>query len=216
MAELAVIGLGRFGRAVARSLTLEGQSVLAIDRDRARLDAVEAEVERTVAADTTDEGIMAGLRLEQMACVVVAMGSRATEASVLTTAILKEIGIPRIVARAFDERHARLLLALGANEVLNPEEELARQLARRLVHPGIVADFSFGDAIIAEVETPETFVGRSLREIDLRSRYGINALAIRCRGVTRVNPSPDDALASGDILVLLGPPRAVERFSRLQ
>lgn len=216
MADFAIIGLGRFGRAVARSLALEGQQVLAIDRDQRRLDAVAADVERVVSADTTDEAAVEGLGLEQMTCVVVTMGSRATEASVLTTAILRELGIPRIVARAFDERHARLLLAIGAHEVLNPEEELGRQLATRLAHPGIVAEMRFGDAILAEVEVPEAFVNRPLKEIDLRNRYGITVLAVRRQGEARINPSAGDAPASGDVLVLLGPPEAIRKVSALK
>lgn len=216
MADFAIIGLGRFGRAVARSLGLEGQEVLAIDLNPDRLDAVKADVERVVVADTTDEAVVAALGLEQMTCVVVTMGSRATEASVLTTAILREIGVPRIVARAFDERHARLLLAIGAHEVMNPEEELARHLATRLAHPGIVADMRFGDAVLAEVETPEAFVDRPLSEIDLSNRYGITVLALRREGETRINPSAGDAPASGDVLVLLGPPEAIRKVSALE
>jgi trk system potassium uptake protein TrkA len=213
MADFAIIGLGRFGRAVARGLGREGQEVLAIDLNPARLDAVKADVERVVVADTTDEAVVASLALEQMTCAVVTMGSRATEASVLTTAILRELGIPRIVARAFDERHARLLLAIGAHEVVNPEEELGRQVATRLAHPGIVADMRFGDAVLAEVETPEAFVGRSLKEIDLGHLYGITVLAVRRRGKTRINPSVGEAPESGDVLVLLGSPEAIRKVS---
>lgn len=216
MTDFAIIGLGHFGRALARSLGREGQEVLAIDLERERLEAVKDDVERVVVADTTDEAVVAALGLDQMTCVVVAMGSRATEASVLTTAILREIGVPKIVARAFDERHARLLLAIGAHEVMNPEEELARHLATRLAHPGIVADMRFGDAVLAEVEVPEAFVDRSFKDIDLTERYGVTVLALRRRGKTRIHPGADETPASGDVLVLLGPPEGIRKVSTLE
>ena len=122
MAEFAVIGIGRFGRAVALNLVAQGQGVLAVDLDPARLAGVAAEVDSTAVADTTDPDAVAVLGLERAACTVVAIGSRATEASLLTTAILAQREVPRVVARAFNERHARLLLAVGAHEVLNPEQ----------------------------------------------------------------------------------------------
>jgi trk system potassium uptake protein TrkA len=215
MAEFVIIGLGHFGRAVARTLTREGHSVLAIDRDPERLAPLRDTVESTLTADTTDENVLRELGLEAMDCAVVAMGPAATEASVLTTAILRELEVPRIVARSFDERHARLLLAIGAHEVLNPEEEFARQFALRLAHPSIVAEIRFGDAVIAEVEVPEAFVGQSLRDLELRNRHGISVLAIRRDGQTLVNPDAGEAPASGDVLVLLGPPDALRDLSSL-
>ena len=204
MAQFAVIGMGRFGRAVARNLALIGESILAVDHRKERLDSVAAEVDSVAITDTTDEGAVAALQLHRMTAVVVAMGSRATEASLLTTAILKELKVPYIVARAFDERHSRLLLAVGANEVLNPEDDMGKRLAIRLAHPGVLAEIAFGDAVVAEVETPEQFVGRTLAELSFRSRHGISILAIRRDNSTQVNPDAEARLESGDIMVVLG------------
>lgn len=216
MAEFAVIGIGRFGRAVARNLTLEGQAVLAVDRDRGRLERVAEEVDSVAEADTTDEAMVAALELDRMATVVVAIGSRATEASLLTTAILKELEVPRIVARAFDERHARLLLAIGANEVLNPEDDVGRRLARHLAYPSIVDQIRVGESTVAEVEAPEAFAGRTLAELDLRNRHQVSLLAIRREGRMRSNPGAEDAIESGDVLVLLGGAGAIEEVAALK
>jgi trk system potassium uptake protein TrkA len=216
VAELAVIGLGRFGRAVARSLAREGQAVLAIDHDPARLEAVAGEVDATARADTTDEQAIRALKLDRMSCVVVTIGSRATEASVLTVAILRELKIPRIVARAFDERHARLLLAIGANEVLNPEDEIGARLASRLVRPGILDQIRFGDARVAEVETPEAFVGSSLEDLDLRNRLDLAVLAIQRGDEVTVNPAAGAIVETGDVLVLLGSEEAIKRVAALR
>lgn len=204
MAEFAIIGMGQFGRAVARSLVQESQGVLAIDLDPERLEKVRAEVDATSRTDTTDEAALAALRLDRMTCVVVAIGFRAAEASLLTVAILKDLGVPRIVARSFDKRHARLLLAIGANEVLNPEEESGERLAGRLVRPGVLDQIAFGEVRVAEVEAPESFVGGSLAQLDLRSRFGVTVIAIQRGDLVMANPEPEEPVESGDVLVLLG------------
>lgn len=214
MAEMAVIGLGRFGRSVARSLAEQGEAVLAIDHDPERLARVEDLVDLTARIDSTDEGTMAKLALDQLAAVVVTIGGRAPEASVLTTAICREQGVPRIIARAFDSRHARLLLAIGAHEVVHPEEEVGRLLANRLAHPGLIAELPFGEASLAEIEAPEALVGRSLHDLDLRRELDVSILAIRrADGQTVVNPGPDDSAESGDVLFVLGTPEAVHALA---
>jgi trk system potassium uptake protein TrkA len=216
MSEFAVIGMGRFGRAVARNLVREGQSVLAIDRDLRRLELVSGEVDATARADTTDEEAMTALKLDRMACVVVTIGSRATEASVLTVAILRELGVPRIVARSFNERHGRVLLSIGANEVLDPEDEIGGRLALRLVRPSILDQLRFGEIRLAEVEVPEAFVGQSLEELELRSRFDVNVLAIQRDDAVTPNPGPEAMIASGDVLVVLGSEVAITRMAGLK
>jgi len=216
VAQIAVIGLGRFGRAVARSLALEGQAVLAIDRDVHRLEQVREAVDSAVAVDTTDERRMATLELERMACVVVTIGSRATEASLLTTAILRDLQVPRIVARAFDERHARLLIAVGAHEVLNPEDDVGQRLALRLAHPGIVDQIPLGDRSIAEVEAPEAFAGRTLEALDLLERHGVVLLAVRRGDAILPHPEPSAGVESGDTLILLGDAAALHGVAALK
>jgi trk system potassium uptake protein TrkA len=213
MAEFAVIGMGRFGRAVARNLARLGESVLAVDRDPKRLALVAGQVDSTVTADTTNERVVSALQLHRMASVVVAIGSHATEASLLTTAILKEQGIAQVVARSFDDRHGRLLLAVGANEVVNPEDEMGHRLATRLAHPTILDHFAFAEATVAEVEVPEEFVGRSLAALDLRNRFDVTVLAIQRRGKASANPPLGEALQGGDVLVLLGRQDAIERVA---
>lgn len=215
MAEFAVIGLGRFGRAVALNLVAQRQGVLAIDVDPERLARVAEEVDATAVADTTDEDAVVALGLDRVACTVVAIGSRATEASVLTTAILAQKKVPRIVARAFDERHGRLLLAVGAHEVLNPEHEIGRRLALRLAHPGILDRLGSGDTTVAEVEAPEALAGRPLAALEARRR-GVTVLALLRGGgaETAVDPATTK-LASGDRLVLLGPPEALQEIAAL-
>lgn len=216
MADFGVIGLGRFGRSVVRSLVHEGQAVLAIDRDPARLTLVADQVDATARTDTTDEEAVKALQLDRMTSVVVTIGSRATEASLLTVAILRELEVPRIVARAFDARHARLLLAIGAHEVLNPEEEMGARLALRLARPGIRDQIRLGEGTVAEVEAPEAFAGRSLAELDLGKRHGVAVLAIERGGEVEPSPGADAAVESGDVLVVLGDEEAIRRVAALR
>lgn len=208
--------MGRFGRAAARHLVSEGQSVLAIDQNQNALDQVSSEVEATARLDVTSDSALQGLDLVRVGSVVVTIGARSTEASVLTTAILRELEVPRIIARAFDDRHARLLRALGAHEVLNPEEEMAQQLAVRLAYPGVVAEIPFAGATIAEIELPEALAGKTLQELDLRNRFGVAVLAIRRGMITQVNPVASDVPQSGDCLMLLGSVDAVRRLAVLE
>lgn len=216
MADFVVIGMGRFGRALSRSLSMEGQAVLAVDRDRRRLDQIRTDVDATSEVDATDEEAMSALRLDRMTCAVVTIGSRAMEASILTTAILRDLEVPWIVGRAFDARHARLLLALGASEVVNPEEEMGRILALRLANPGILDQLELGEATVAEVEAPEAFAGVSIRDLDLRREYQSSVLAIRRENQALTNPHPEEALASGDVLVLLGPGEQIQKIAALR
>lgn len=211
--EFAVIGLGRFGRSLVEALRAESQTVLAVDIDRRRVENVADLVDGAVVCDTTDEEALASLGLERMSCVTVAIGERATEASILTTALLRQIGIPRIVARSFNDLHARVLRSVGAHEVVNPESEMGARLASQLANPNILDRLQMGDAEIAEVSAPESFVGRSLENLDLRNRAGVTVLALRRGDEVLANPSADDEVESGDVLVLLGRDEAMRKLA---
>jgi trk system potassium uptake protein TrkA len=213
--EFAVIGLGQFGQAIATHLASQGQSVLAIDKDMAHIEEIQDDVDAAVQADATDKSALYGMRLEQMSCVIVAMGAHSVEASILATALLKEMGVPRIIARASNDLHARILRSVGASEVIDPEQEMGLRLARRLSQPSIVDQIDLGNAELAEVEVPEVFVGRSLADLDLRNEYKVSVLAIRRGDDIDPNPRAEDHLDSGDILVIIGRPEAVNRIAAL-
>lgn len=210
MADFAVIGMGRFGRAVARQLHALGGGVLAIDKDAERLSRVSHEVDSITQADTTSEETVQLLGLERLAAVIVAIGPRGTEASLLTTALLRDAGVGTIVARSFDERHARLQLAVGATLVLNPEEDMGRRLAHRLAHPTLIDQLHLGEVSVGRIEAPESTAGESLDEVEERLHHGLAILAIRRADSTLARPEGDTVLESGDELVVLGPAEAIE------
>ncbi|MBZ5713152.1 potassium channel family protein [Nannocystis pusilla] len=214
--EFAVIGLGQFGRAVALSLVREGAAVLAIDQLEERAQLVESEVDAVACADATDERALNELGLERMSCVVVAMGARARETSILTTSLLRQRGIPRIISRAANELHARVLLAVGAHEVINPEMQMGQRLARNLAHPTILEQIALDENTnLVEVATPEQFIGKSLAEIDMKRRYGVSVIAVRRGGQVIPQLAADDRLARGDRLLIVGPPASVRRVASL-
>jgi trk system potassium uptake protein TrkA len=214
--EFAVIGLGQFGRAVALSLVREGAAVLAIDQLEERAQLVESEVDAVACADATDERALNELGLERMSCVVVAMGARARETSILTTSLLRQRGIPRIISRAANELHARVLLAVGAHEVINPEMQMGQRLARNLAHPTILEQIALDENTnLVEVAAPEQFIGKTLVEIDLRRRYGVSVIAVRRSGQVMPQTAAEERLIRGDRLLIVGPPASVRRVASL-
>jgi len=214
--EFAVIGLGQFGRAVALSLVREGAAVLAIDALQERAQQVEAEVDAVAVADATSELALEELGLERMSCVVVAMGARARETSILTTALLRQRGIPRIISRAANELHGRVLLAVGAHEIINPELQMGQRLARNLAHPTIMEQLALDENTnLVELACPEQFIGKAVEEVDLKRRYGVSLVALR-RG-SQVIPSINigERLQRGDRMLVVGPPASVRRVASL-
>lgn len=212
--NFAVIGMGQFGRSVALSLVAQREAVLAIDIDRQRAEAVESEVDAVVVADATSEPALAELGLERMSCVVVAMGARARDTSIMVTALLRQRAVPRIVTRATNELHERVLRAVGAHDVVNPEQEMGMRLATHLANPRVIDQFTLDrEHVVAEIEAPETFVGRKLSALGLRERLKVAVILIRRRGSVISTIDENESIESGDVLVVLGPPLAVRQFA---
>jgi trk system potassium uptake protein TrkA len=201
---------------VALNLARHGQSVLAIDLAEEEADELAGELDAVVRADATDEKALRELRVDRIPTVVVAIGAQAMEASILTTALLRQLGVSRIVARALTELHARVLHAVGAHDVVSPEAEMGERLARRLAQPNVLERLELGDSgTLAEVEVPEAFVGQSLRELDVRRRYDLTVLAIRRQGSVLSGLSGNEKLSQGDLLVVLGSPDAISGIANL-
>lgn len=212
--EFVVIGLGMFGRMVAASLAREGQSVLAVDIDEEEVNRMASDLDSVVCADATDESALRELRLERMTCAVVAIGAESMEASILATALLRQIGVPRIVARSLSDLHARVLRAVGAHEVVSPEVEMGQRLAFRLSHPNVLDRVSLSaHTELAELEVPAQYVGKTLVEIDVRRRFDITVVAIQRGGEVISNLRRDEVLRTGEVLVVIGSPAAIARFA---
>ena len=214
MSRIAVIGLGQFGMAVARHLHRFGQEVLAVDTDRDQIEEIADLVDAAVCLDATDERALGGLELQHYDTVVVAMGAHSVEASILTTTLLRQSGVPHIVARAKDRLHARVLRAVGAHEVIDPEEEMGHRLAEKLTYPNVIDELELGDATVAELLAPTPMVGKTLAQLQIRNRYGATVLAIRRGDGVHPNPSADHVVQADDILVVLGKQDDVRKMAQ--
>ena len=211
-----VIGLGSFGSQVARTLAGQGAQVLAADRDRERVDDVKDEVAEAVIADGADREALEALDVKRFDVAVVSLGE-STEASTLAVLHLKEMDVERIVAKAVSPDHAKILDMVGATDVVFPEHDMATRLARSLVSPNIVDYFSLGTGYsMAEVVTPRPWVGKRLKDLDLRKDFGVQVVLLKETIPERTKiPGPDDLLKESDILVLVGADDDLGRVGRL-
>ena len=214
--QALIVGLGQFGVALARSLTARGMEVLAVDRSPELVQAVSGFVAEAVSFDAADELALARTTPERRDLCVVAIGNEARDASIVCTALLRQMGAPKIVARASDPIHERILKLVGANEVVNPEQAFGERLAARLAYSGVLDQLALGDdLILTELQPPAKLVGRTLVEAALPRRFGVTVVAIRRleQGRGRVSvPEPTVPIRAEDILVLVAAPEAVARM----
>lgn len=214
MARFIVIGLGKFGFYLAKTLAEEKQSVLCVDQDESLVEKVSEYVSEAVVGDATNKDLLKSLALSEAEKVVVAIGD--LSASVLITLYLRELGAKFILAKASNEDHARILSLVGADQVVLPEKDSAIREAKALVTPNIV-DFLplLPDFSIAQVEPPPEFVGRNLKELDLRRKYHIYVIAIRNKHTNRllILPPAEHVIEKDDELFLLGRKEYLARFT---
>ncbi len=215
--QALVLGLGQFGYALVRELASHGVEVLAVDRREDRVQAVAPFVAQALTFDAKDEASLKRLAPERRDLCVCAIGDEARESSIIVTALLRQLGAPRVIARATDELHARILTLVGAHEVVNPEQAFGARLATRLAFSGIEDELPLGgDLFITELRTPPSFVGRSLLELALPRLYNVTVVAIRRvdNGAGKLAlPDPREPLRADDLLVVVSPPGAVHRLT---
>jgi len=217
----AILGLGLFGNAIARTLAELGHRVLAVDRDLAAVEDVGPEVAEAVQADATDREALRALHIGRYEVVFNTIGD--LDASILCTLALRELGVRRIVAKVNSMQHARVLARLGVGEILFPERDMGQRVARQ-----ISAGFALGahtelgpDAALAEIEVPAVLLGRSLADAQLRRRFGVTVVAVRrpspepgTPGEVLVSPQPDFVFGPGDRVLVAGLNSDLERLSR--
>lgn len=212
--QFVVLGLGRFGSAVARTLQQLGHEVLGIDSDPHVVELAADNLTYAQACDCTDEDSLRMLGLRNFDAAIVAIGHD-VQASILATVLLKEIGVPTVVAKAANDLHGRTLAKVGADKVIYPERDMGARLAHSLMS-GTVIDYIelSPEWTILEMAVPPSLVGRSLREMNLRAKYGINVMALKSGEQINAAPAATDTVQEGDVLVLLGSNEGVRRFER--
>ncbi len=208
-----VIGLGRFGTSTAIMLTRIGHEVLAVDRRTDRVNAVKNDILHVVQADTSDERAVQQLGVSNFDCIVICIGDD-IRASVLTTVLCREMGAKKIIAKAQDELHAKLLAKTGADSVVQPERDGGVRLARSLSAEGVIDSLDLSsDYCINELIVPEEWIGKSLASLSVRNRYGLSVIALRRDGHLTINLSPNELFLEGDMIFALGTNKSFQKLS---
>lgn len=212
--QFAVIGLGRFGRAVCQTLYKLGYDVLATDIDEKRVaDALNQNiVQNAIELDSTDPVALKQAGIFEFDTVIIAIGNYIQE-SIVTTLNVKEAGVSCVVAKASTEIHGKLLKKVGADLVVFPEYDAGKELAYSLTKPAILERFELDpEHSIVEVIVPQEFHGKTIEELQLRKRYGLNVLAIGNGDKFIINPTPEQRLYQGSAMVVIGANKSIERL----
>lgn len=202
--QFGVLGLGRFGMSVAKTLSKNGFDVIAVDSDPDNVQEASEFVTYAAMADITDEAALRGLGLANVDVAVVAVGGN-LEAGVMSTLICKEMGIPYLVAKAKNDRQKKILDKLGADRVVFPEGEMGVRIANTLSYDGFVDFMELADEFaIAELSPFKDWIGKSLIDLNFRQAYGLNVVGIKSKGVFDVSPDVDRCFEKNDIIVVIG------------
>jgi len=222
MRKFAVIGLGRFGATVAESLAQRGAEVIAIDKDPHLVEKFKEIVTLAVTLDSTDEEALRSQGVDKVDIAIVSIGE--FESSILTTALLKKIGVPRVITRAShtaSKIQEKILSLVGADRIILPEEEMGKKLAQSLIVSNILDYFPITEKYsAAEIRAPSSFWGKKIGELKVRQKYHVNILEIRKvspekKKIEKINylPQATDVIEKGDILLIVGEEEDIERFS---
>ena len=214
MKSYFVIGLGLFGQALARQLCKLGADVLAMDMSSQLVQQVAADVTHAVVGDAKDKEVLRALGAKDFDCAVIAIGDDLAT-SVLVAMNLMELGVPYIVCKAHDETHRKVLEKLGVNRVVIPEQENAQRLGRSLHSHNVLEYIELSEEYgILEVPAPKGWTGKSIRDLNIRAKLGINIIAVESGRKTNVSPSADYTIQPDDILVVLGDSYSLEELQK--
>ncbi len=215
MRQFVVIGLGRFGTSVARTLAERGYDVLVIDRDEALVQEMASIVTYSVQADSTDENAMNALGLRNFDVAVVAIGSD-IHSNILTTMILKEMGVNYVVTKAVDPLHGKVLEKVGANKVVYPERDMGKRIALNLVSSNMLDFIEFApNYSIIEIMATQGMMGKTLVELQFRTKYGVNVIAVKEGEQINISPEASDEIKEGDILIVVGENKFLDKLRKL-
>lgn len=211
--QFLVLGLGRFGGSLARSLCKMGHEVLAVDTDAETVEDIAPYVTQAVQANATDEDALQTMGVSNFDVAVVSIG--AIRDSILVTVLCKEAGVPYVLAKAVDDLHAKVLRKVGADRVVFPERDMGARVAKSLVTPSILDMMELADNYqIAEVMTPSSWCGRTLVDVNVRRNYGLSVLAIHRGKDFFASPGADTMLREGDVLLVLGKQASIDAIEQ--
>ncbi|MDP4152956.1 MAG: TrkA family potassium uptake protein [Bacillota bacterium] len=217
MKSFAVIGLGRFGFNLAKTLFSLGYEVLVIDENEDNVQKISDFVTHAVVGDAKDENVLRSIGIRNFDCVIVAVSNH-LESSVLISLMLKEMGVKYVVSKVQSEMHAKVLQKIGVDKIVFPEKDMGMKVAQSLAMNNILDYIELSDTYsIAEVMTPPKWVGKTLRELNVRANHGVNIMAIRHDSTKQidVSPNPDNKLSERDALVIIGSNQDISTITKL-
>lgn len=215
MKSYLVIGLGLFGQAVARQLCELGAEVLVMDRNNDLVQQAANDVTHAIVGDAQDKEVLRALGAADFDCAILAIGDDLA-ASVLITMNLKELEVPYVVCKAHDETHSRILKKLGADRVVIPEQEYAQRLGRSLFSHNVLDYIELSEEYgILEVPAPKVWIGKTIKELNVRAKMGVNIIAVESGKTTNVAPGADYLVKTGDVMVVLGDNYALDAVQKL-
>jgi trk system potassium uptake protein TrkA len=212
--EFAVIGLGRFGGSICRALSEEGLEVMAIDTDEDKVNEFANVASHAVVGDTTDETVLKSLGIRNFDHVIVAIGDN-IQASILTTLILKELGVKDITVKATNDYHEKVLSKIGADRIVHPERDMGRRIAHKIISNNVLDYLELSDEhSIVEIVANERLHGNSIIDLDIRAKYGINIVAMKRNKDIIVSPQANEIIKKNDILIVIGADTDINRFEK--
>jgi len=228
MKNFAVIGLGRFGSAIAKFLEQEGGEVLAVEKDPAKVRDYENEFTSVVEADATDINALKDLGLSDVDAAIVSIGTN-MGASILITLLLKEINVPLIIVKAQNQLHGKVLKKIGANRIVYPEMDVAESMSKQLMWPGYNELELAPELVVVEINAPEAFLSKNLKDLKLRSKFEANVIAVKkkvpyiteedqtdYKEKTIAPPAADTTIDSGDSIIIVCPRETAEKFRSMK
>ncbi len=228
MKKYLIVGLGQFGASLARKLTNQGNEVIGVDRNMDRIEAIKTTMSHAICLDAIDEYAVKGLPLKQTDIVIVTIG-KDQGANIMVTALFKNLKVKRLISRAINNLHEKVLQAIGVDEIVHPEEETAERWAKKLCLDGVVDSFEINKRFsIVETTIPKSFAGKTLRNLDFRTKYNLLVLTkikerkvegrlgkeevVHVQGIA----TPDMKLELDDILVLYGSNKDIQQFMTIK
>ncbi|HOJ09258.1 MAG TPA: TrkA family potassium uptake protein [Clostridiales bacterium] len=203
MKSYLVLGLGRFGESLAKTLSKHGHDILAVDKNEDIVQQFSSEVTHAIVAESSNEEFLKSVGIKNFDAVIVAIGD--IQSSILTTVLLKELGAKYVLAKASNELHAKVLYKVGVDKVVFPEKDMGIRAANSILYRNIIDVMElFPEYSIMEITVPSTWIGKTIRDLSVRSKFGVNIIALRKIQNLNVLPNADAKFDEGDILVVMG------------
>lgn len=210
--QFVVFGLGRFGVSLATTLAEAGYEVMAVDSNEEKVQDISSVVTQAIQADVADADTLKELGIRNFDVAIVAIG-KDMQSSIMCTLLLKEMGIPMVVAKASSEVHKKLLEKLGADRIIFPEKDMGVRIATNLITGNIIDYIQLSkDYSIMEIAVLKEWIGHSIRELNIRAKYGINIIAVEVAGELNITPTPDYVIKEKDLLVVVGQNKALREL----